>query len=125
MTRPKVLNAGQCGLDHSSIQCLLDSLGAGVFAAHSIDEVLAAVQRNHFDLVLINRIFDRTGEQGLQCVRALKGQPACASIPVMLISNYPDAQEAAQQLGAVPGFGKSALWEPATKALLSSVLSRV
>jgi hypothetical protein len=41
----------------------------------------------------------------------------------MLISNYPDAQAAAKALGALEGFGKSALSSSAVKTRLAELLA--
>jgi hypothetical protein len=40
----------------------------------------------------------------------------------MLISNFPDAQFAAEEVGAAPGFGKQELREPATLQKLGQFL---
>ena len=45
-------------------------------------------------------------------------------VPVMLISNYPEAQEKAVSDGAVRGFGKAVLDDPATVELLAAFLPR-
>jgi DNA-binding NtrC family response regulator len=59
-----------------------------------------------YDLVLVNRVFDAGGE-GLKFIESLKN--AGEATPVMLVSDYADAQAAAVANGAVMGFGKSAL----------------
>ena len=43
-------------------------------------------------------------------------------VPVMLVSNYEDAQREAVAKGALPGFGKAALGQPHTLARLRAVL---
>jgi two-component system chemotaxis response regulator CheY len=58
---------------------------------------------------LINRKLDIDYSDGLEILTALKADPAYKSIPVMLVSNYADAQAEAVRAGAEPGFGKSQL----------------
>ena len=42
-------------------------------------------------------------------IRRVKADAALRDVPVMLVSNYADAQAAAVQAGALPGFGKADL----------------
>jgi CheY-like chemotaxis protein len=75
--------------------------------------------------VLINRVLDFDGSSGLDLIRTLKEAPdqPMAAVPVILVSNYPEAQQAALELGAVSGFGKASLHSPATFARLKALLS--
>ncbi len=118
--QPTVLDVGQCDFDNGNITRLLSAeFGAVVQRADSIQQAVDAVKQGSFDLVLVNRIFDLDGTEGLDLLRSLKGDTETASTPVMLVSNFADAQEAAVSLGALPGFGKNALDTPETKDLLS------
>ncbi|WP_169977921.1 response regulator [Tautonia rosea] len=126
MSRPRVLNVGQCGYDHSSISRFLQqSCNAQVDAADSGTEALDALRADpkRYDLVLVNRVFDRGGESGLDLIKTLRSDPTLAELPVMLVSNYPDAQQQALDLGALPGFGKSDLGNPTTSQRLRDALS--
>jgi CheY-like chemotaxis protein len=119
----RVLDVGQCALDHGNISRLLkDQFGATVDRAASYDQVFYMAGFYDYQLVLVNRIFDADGSEGLELIRRLKTDPATRDMPVMMVSNYPDAQAAAQEIGAVPGFGKATLEAPATIELLSRVL---
>ncbi len=119
-----VLSVGNCAFDHGNIsRVLLEQFGADVQAAATSDEALRAVRDGRFDLVLINRVFDANGESGLELIKRLKAHEETKDTPVMLISNYPEAQEAAVALGARPGFGKNSLTRPETREALASVLS--
>jgi len=123
MPAPRILSVGQCGFDHASLtRALGQAFGARVDAADTHAEALRALRAGPFDLVLVNRIGDRDGARGLDLIRTLKADPDLASVPVMLVSNYPDAQAEAVKLGALPGFGKSALSEPRTRDLLAAAL---
>lgn len=118
----RVLSFGQCGFDHGAISRLLNSLGAEAVAADTADRLMHAARQSLPDLILVNRIGDTDGSSGLELIKKLKSDPELKRVPVMLVSNYPDAQQEAEKLGALPGFGKSALSSPDTESLLRSVL---
>jgi DNA-binding response OmpR family regulator len=116
---------GQCGFDHRAISLYLtERFGAEVAKADGLDEARAALNSARFDLVLVNRVLDLDGSLGLELIRTLKddASPALAATPVMLVSDLPDAQRAAQELGAEPGFGKSELHAPETFERLRALL---
>jgi len=122
--QPIVLDVGQCNLDHGNISQLLNEhFDALVDRAHHADEALRAVRDKRYNLVLINRILDADGDEGLAFIERLQGDETTRDTPVMLVSNFADAQEAAVALGARPGFGKSALNDPKTVQCLSAYLS--
>lgn len=123
MTRPHVLSVGQCAFDHGRIVRYLEtSFHARVQGAATFAEALAALRSERFDLVLVNRINDSDDAPGHELIRSLKADPDFAHIPVMLVSNYPEAQTEAEALGALPGFGKAELTSKATHARLGAVL---
>jgi two-component system chemotaxis response regulator CheY len=120
---PRVLSVGQCGFDHRTIAGYLGrQFGALVECANTFDEARDALYRARFDLVLINRVLDLDETSGLDLIRTLKAECGLEKVPVMLVSNYPDAQQAAIDLGASPGFGKADLGSPATHDRLKSLL---
>jgi CheY-like chemotaxis protein len=122
-TKPKVLNVGHCGFDHGNIgRVLEEEFGVEVDGASTADAALRAVRDGEFDLVLVNRVFDANGESGLDLIKRLQAHEETRATPVMLVSNYPEAQEAAVAAGARPGFGKSALSAPETRERLAAVL---
>jgi len=119
----RILSVGQCSADHGSIsRHLASTLDARVVGAGTAAEALAALRTGSFDLVLVNRIGDADGAPGLELIRSLKAAPELAAIPVMLVSNYADAQAQAVGLGALPGFGKAELAAPTTGERLKAVL---
>lgn len=121
--RPRVLSVGQCGFDGPQIERLLvEHFDADVATACDTRQALEAILSGHFDLVLVNRIFDGNGESGLDFIRRLRGDTGAKETPVMLVSNYAEAQQAALELGAQPGFGKAALQDPQTIERLAAVL---
>lgn len=74
-------------------------------------------------LLLINRqlgnvLSKRLGVELIQTLNQRDAPPR-----MMLISNYDDAQQQAIEAGALPGFGKSQLHRPETKAKLEAALA--
>jgi len=121
MSAKRVLSVGQCQADHGRLAATLRrSLGVEVVPADDAAEALRRLSEEKFDLVLVNRVFDADGASGLEFIRQLtKG---AAPAPVMLVSNYEDAQQEAVAAGALPGFGKAALGDPATADALRHAL---
>ena len=123
MANQKVLSVGQCGVDHPAIRRFLQhKFDADVVPADSADEAFAALRKQAFDLVLVNRMFDMGGS-GLEFIADLKADDALSGVPVMLVSDLPEAQRQAMELGAEPGFGKAALHRPETVERLAEVLN--
>ena len=110
-----VLDVGNCRADHASICRLIeDNFQATVVQAHGLDDTLAELRSRDFDLVLVNRKLTRGYRDGVEIIRALKSAEETSGVPVMLLTNYPEHEQAAVQLGAEPGFGKAELDAPAT-----------
>jgi CheY-like chemotaxis protein len=106
----RVLSVGQCFADHSGItRVLRGAFGVEVIGADSMRDTLDKLQAETYSLVLVNRVLDADGSSGIDVVRAIKAAEALRSVPVMLVSNYEEAQAEAAKLGAAPGFGKAAL----------------
>lgn len=127
--KPRVLDVGQCDFDHGNISRVLSSrFGAEVERCHFADEALRAVENKTYHLVLVNRVFDRDAYEGLKLIERL-GLGGANGLdfpdhrpPVMLVSNFPDAQAAAVKAGAVQGFGKAALETEETIRILGKYL---
>jgi two-component system, chemotaxis family, chemotaxis protein CheY len=116
----KIVSLGQCGVDHPAIvRFCREAAGAEVVGTETIPQTLAV---EGADLILVNRILDATGESGLDFIRQFRADPARQATPVVLVSNYADAQREAQALGAMPGFGKSSLNRPESAAALRAAL---
>jgi CheY-like chemotaxis protein len=124
MRRPHILSVGQCAFDHNRISRHLEqSFRAQVLGVSTFDEALGALRSGRYDLLLVNRVSDHDESPGLDLIRDMKADPDLADVPVMLVSGYPEAQETAQALGALPGFGKADLTSKTTSARLEAVLS--
>lgn len=121
---PRVLNVGHCDYDHGNIARLLkERFQAHVDRAAGLEDTLTFVKRTSYDLVLVNRLMDRDGSEGMEIIRRLKDDPTTKTIPVMLISNYAEAQASAVAAGALPGFGKASLDQPETLIRLKAALA--
>ena len=119
----RVLDVGQCGPDHSSIRSYLTrSFDCEVVQVDDAADALAELRAGQFDLVLVNRKLDRDYSDGVEVIRSLKADPKAASVPVMLVTNYPEHQEAAIAVGAIRGFGKLEFEKPETRERLAEVL---
>jgi CheY-like chemotaxis protein len=119
-----VLDVGNCRADHASIRRLVeDNFQATVVQTHGLDDTLAQLKSADFDLVLINRKLTRGYRDGVEIIRALKSEEETSHVPVMLLTNYPEHQQAAVQLGAEPGFGKAELGAPTTLEKLRRFLA--
>jgi two-component system, chemotaxis family, chemotaxis protein CheY len=93
-----------------------------VTSADTAEEALALLRQEAFDLVLVNRVLDANGASGLEFIRLRKNEGALKQPPMMLVSNFEEAQREALQAGALPGFGKSALGQPAMLGRVRSIL---
>lgn len=120
---PRILSIGQCGYDHRTLsQFLASRLHADVVAADDAEQARELVGREEFDLVLINRIFDMTAENGNELIEAWSRDPPRPGLKLMLVSNLRDAQQRAVAAGALPGFGKAELNDPSTLTALKTGL---
>jgi CheY-like chemotaxis protein len=116
----KIVSLGQCGVDHPAItRFCREAVGADVVGTETFAQTLAVEEP---DLILVNRILDATGESGLDFIRQFRADPARQTTPIVLVSNYADAQREAQELGAAAGFGKSSLNRPESAMALRAAL---
>jgi len=118
-----VIDCGNCGPDYNSIRKLMQSqFEAVVVQTHGLDDTLEQLAQRNVDLITVNRKLDRDYTDGLEVIRGIKADPRFESIPVMLITNYEEYQQEAITAGALRGFGKLAVTDPATLRLLEPVL---
>src|SRR5262245_37551236 len=101
----RVLDVGNCSPDHASIRNFLTShFDCEVVQTHGLADTLNELRTGNIDLVLINRKLDADYSDGVEILRALKANGETAAVPVMIITNYPDHQDAAVAAGALRGF---------------------
>ncbi len=119
----RVLDVGNCSFDHSSIGRMIEgAFDATVLQAHGEEDAFSTLQSDQIDLVLVNRKLDRDRSDGLEVIKRIKKTDKFASVPVMLITNYPKYQEQAGEAGAEWGFGKEELAAPGTIEKLKMIL---
>ena len=119
LTRTIVL-VGHCGPDMFMLRNAVSSFvaDAGIEVVNDANALEAHLHPGA--LLLVNRLLDGsfgTGS-GIELIQSVTGRDNPPK--AMLISNYDDAQQAAQQAGARRGFGKRAAYEARTGELLSS-----
>jgi CheY-like chemotaxis protein len=113
MAANRVLSVGQCAADHYGISLTFrQAFGAEVEQAATQTKALQLLRQERFALVLVNRVFDADGDSGMDLIRQVKADESLRAVPVLLVSNYADAQREAVEAGAEPGFGKADLGRP-------------
>jgi CheY-like chemotaxis protein len=121
--KKRVLDIGNCSPDHEAIRRLIEEqFEAEVAQAHGWNDAAGQLGRQSFDLVLVNRLLDRDGREGLEIIRLIKSDERLRAIPVMLVTNYEEHQQQAVEAGALPGFGKRSIREPETVEKLRTLL---
>lgn len=119
----RVLDIGNCLPDHRAIVMMITSnFDAQVVAADHWQDAQQQLREQTFDLVLVNRKLDVDYSDGIEVIRQLKADENLQAVPVMLITNFPEHQQQAVQAGAVEGFGKQSLRDPATRERLAAYL---
>ena len=122
-TPDRVLDVGQCNPDHSTISRLLsDHFDVRVDRAATVGEALAMMHRQSYRLVLVNRLIDEDGSDGMELIRNATADERLRATPLMLVSNYDDAQNQAVEAGGLRGFGKSQIGNRETIERLAELL---
>src|SRR6185437_8256069 len=120
----KIVLVGHCGPDNSYLRMAVSSAvrSATVLAADDARE-LDTMLAQGVDLLLLNRElgwgFDQT--EGVDVIRALRAKHP--NVKMMLVSNYPEAQTAAEAAGALPGFGKREIGSARVTQLLRDAMA--
>ena len=103
----RVLNVGQCEPDTAALARFLSAhFDVELVPAKLPADALAALRNSSFDLTLVNRKLDEDYTDGLEIVKLAKADPQLAALPIMLVSNHPEAHDEAETFGALRGFGK-------------------
>lgn len=124
MSEKRILSVGQCMADHGSLTRTITShFNAEIISASTAEQAKELLGEQSYDLILVNRIFDANGTSGLDFIREVKQGASPTGIPIMLVSNYSDAQEEAMKVGAIQGFGKAELQEDSTQERLAEILA--
>ena len=102
---------------------LQNTFAVEVRQADATADAIATLEKQPVDLILVNRKLDVDYSDGIDVVRAIKADDRFASIPIMLVTNLEEHQEAAVAIGAERGFGKLALRDPKTHERLRRFLA--
>jgi two-component system, chemotaxis family, chemotaxis protein CheY len=122
----RVLDIGQCGPDHATIRGYLTrNFDCEIVQVDDAAQAISQLRDGQFDLVLVNRKLDIDYTDGIEVIRQLKADSATAAVPVMLVTNYPEHQEAAMAAGAVRGFGKLEYGMPETREKIAAYLEKL
>lgn len=108
----RILLVGHCGVDGPRLQSEIGSFlnDADVVRINSATDLKRAVDEGAA-LLLVNR--EPLGFQpkdGIDLIREIHAKHPDQKM--MLVSDYEDAQEEAEQIGAMPGFGKRDIGSP-------------
>lgn len=122
--KQRILDVGNCDPDHAGIRALLGRFDVDVDRVMFADEAMEALRKTPYQLVLVNRLIFADSSDALPLIEKMKADDALRDIPVMMVSNYSDAQDRAVAAGAVRGFGKADLERPETINLLQTCLAQ-
>ena len=114
---------GHCGFDSGSLSRFASEVAPDAQVVRVNDQRSLDNLTGPDTLLLVNRVLDGrfdVGGSGIELIKTLVAQPNPG--PVMLISNYDDAQQQAQAAGALPGFGKSQVGDPAVRERIARVI---
>ena len=119
----EVLIVGHCDLDHPQITSLIENnFSAKVTRAKLLKEAKGFLEKQNYDLVIINRIDAFDNESGLALIKEIKKDVNC-NTPLMMVTNYKEQMELAVEGGAVMGYGKDNLHNKETINLLGKYLA--
>lgn len=121
---PSVLLVGHCLPDSFGLTRLVHKASPSADVTRVNKEAQLAESAPQASLLLVNRELDGRFRQslGVDLIAALRADGV--ETPIMLISNYDDAQEAAVAAGAMVGFGKRAVRDPETVDRIRAALAQ-
>jgi two-component system, chemotaxis family, chemotaxis protein CheY len=122
-TPKRIVLVGHCGPDSSYLRMTVSKAikNASILMADD-DADLNRLITEGVDLLLLNRVLDYgfSVDLGTDLIKRLRQEHP--HLKVMLITNYPEVQAEAVQLGALPGFGKREMGNPRVGELLRKAL---
>jgi hypothetical protein len=119
----RVALVGHCGPDSSYLRLAVGKASKEIQVLMVDDDAeLKSVLDDGVELLLLNRQLEWgfDDREGVDLIRKLRA--AYPKVRTMLVSNYPEAQQAAVQAGALPGFGKRELGSPRVGELIRRAL---
>lgn len=123
MATARVLDVGNCDPDHGMISTMLrQHFNVEIDRVMFVHDAIEKMRAGKYAIVLFNRLIFADGSPGDALLKQAKSDPQLAATPIMMISNFAEAQASAVAMGAVPGFGKAHVTSPQTRELLSQYL---
>ncbi len=123
--RCRVLDVGNCDPDHGMIRRMLERhFEVEIDRVMFVDEAIEAMRRTNYTLVLVNRLIFADSSPGIELLHRAKVDRSLAGIPIMLVSNFPEAHLASIAAGGIQGFGKASATSRQTVDRLADVLPR-
>ena len=117
----QILDVGQCGFDGPRMKAILQNeFDAVVDPCATGDDAIRLVAQRRYDLILVNRILAADRTSGIDLIKKLVDLNLNAAI--MLVSDFVEAQDEAESVSGVRGFGKSQLESNATRERLRQIL---
>ncbi|ODS34611.1 MAG: Response regulator receiver domain protein [Candidatus Scalindua rubra] len=118
----KVLIVGHCNVDHPQITSLIENnFSAEVTRVKLLKKAIGYLEKQDYDLVIINRIGAFDQEDGIELIKEIK-KDGRFKPSVMMVTNYKDQMDKAIESGAVPGYSKEKLYDKETIELLGEYL---
>lgn len=117
-----VLIVGHCDLDNPQITSLIEkNFSVTVTRVKLTKKTIECLEKQDYDLVIINRIGAFDQESGLELIKKIK-EDGRFKVPLIMVTNYKDQMDKAVEIGAVPGYGKDEMHTNETLELLSKYL---
>jgi CheY-like chemotaxis protein len=121
--KARILDVGNCDPDHAAIKGMLQQyFDVDVDRVMYVEDALQQLAKHRYRLVLVNRLVFADGSEGMPLIQRMQEEELTQDVPVMMVSNYADAQKKAIASGAVRGFGKADLGTDGVIELLKDFL---
>jgi hypothetical protein len=120
---PSIVLVGHCVPDLFMMRSAIARVVGDAEIVHVNDDSALDAHRNSNSIWLVNRVLDGqfTTGSGLDLIEANADKSDGPAM--LLISDKPDAQDESLKRGALPGFGKRALYDAATAQRLRAAVS--
>jgi len=118
----RIVLVGHCSFDSASLRHAAQQVPRIAAVEGVNDDAGLAKVADDASLLLVNRVLDGrfSVDHGVDLIKQLRDNGN--ETKAMLISNFPDAQAAAEQAGALPGFGKADTHKPETAKKLAAAV---
>lgn len=123
LSKSRLLDVGNCDPDHGMIRRMLtQNFAVEIDRVMFVNEAIEMMRQNRYDLVLVNRLIFADNSEGIELLHQSKADSGLSEAPIMMISNYKEAQDRSIASGGVAGFGKNSIFDSSTIQLLERFL---